>query len=74
MQLIDVQWGRLRPGVTVLRDDGRLERAATVEHQDHTTLVWFDDGRLERHDDGDRVQVLTRAREPAHRDPAEPSR
>jgi hypothetical protein len=74
MQLIDCQWGRLRPGVTVLRDDGRLERAATVEHRDDTTLVWFDDGRLERHDDSDRAQVLTRAREPVHRDPAEPSR
>jgi len=22
MQLIDVQWGRLRPGVTILRGDG----------------------------------------------------
>ena len=61
MQIIDVQWGRLRPGVTVLRSDGRLERAASVKHQDHTTLVWFDDGRLERHDDADRAQVLTRA-------------
>lgn len=59
-QLINVQWGRLRPGVTILRGDGRLERAASVEHQDHTTLVWFDDGRLERHDDRDRAQVLTR--------------
>jgi len=48
-QLINVQWGRLRPGVTILRGDGRLERAASVEHQDDTTLVWFDDGRLERH-------------------------
>ena len=61
MHLINVQWGRLRPGVTILPADGRLERAATVEHQDRTTLVWFDDGRLERHDDSDRAQVLTRA-------------
>lgn len=61
MQLIHVQYGRLRPGVTILRADGRLERAASVEHRDHTTLVWFDDGRLERHDDSDRAQILTRA-------------
>jgi hypothetical protein len=58
-QLINVQWGRMRPGVTVLRGDGRLERAASVEHHDHTTLVWFRDGRLERHDDAERAQVLT---------------
>ncbi len=67
MHLIDVQWGRLRPGVTILRGDGRLERAVDVEHHDHTTLVWFDDGRLERHDDAERAQVLTRGSLTDHR-------
>lgn len=56
--IIDVPWERLRAGVTILRADGQLDQATTVEHREHTVVVWFHDGRLERHDPAERAQVL----------------
>jgi hypothetical protein len=65
--LIGVPWGRLRAGVTVRHADGRLHRAAIVEHADDSVRVLFDDGHVERHGRGERAEVLTRAPQPADR-------
>lgn len=59
--LIGVPWGRLRAGVTVRDADGRLYRAARVEHGDDTVRVLFDDGHVEQHGRSERAEVLTRA-------------
>lgn len=59
MSLIAVPWERMRPGVTILRADGRLERATTVEKGDHTVIVVFADGQVEHHDRAERAEVVT---------------
>jgi len=59
MYLIAVPWDRLRAGVTILRGDGRLERAAAVEKGDHSVRVVFDDGRIEHHERSEQAEVLT---------------
>jgi hypothetical protein len=60
MNLIVVPWERLRPGVTIRRADGRLQRAATLEKGDHSVRVVFDDGRIEHHEPSEQAEVLTR--------------
>jgi nitrogen fixation protein FixH len=60
MNLIAVPFERLRAGVTILRSDGRFERAATVEKGDYSVRVIFDDGRIEHHERSERAEVLTR--------------
>ena len=48
-QVLEVVWDRVRPGVTVVRSDGRHERAAIVDRANGTVVVIFDDGLRERH-------------------------
>jgi hypothetical protein len=59
-KILDVEWMRLRPGVTVLHDDGCTRRAKIVDHTDDCTTVVFDDGRREQHDDTDHALVVVR--------------
>jgi hypothetical protein len=57
-KLLDVRWVQLRPGVTVLHDDGQTGRARIVEHIGNRTTVVFDDGRREQHEDSDAALVV----------------
>lgn len=58
--LIDVPWDLLRPGVTPRRCDGTFGHAIEVQRQPFSVSVLFADGRRERHQPMERVQVLVR--------------
>ena len=58
--VIDVTWELLRPGVTARRCDGSFGRAVEVQRQPFSVNVLFADGRRERHQPMERVQVLVR--------------
>lgn len=55
---LDVTWDRLRAGVTVVRADGRHERAAVIDRSTGAVVVLYTDGRRERHAPTDRAQVV----------------
>ncbi|MBV8952250.1 MAG: hypothetical protein JOZ99_15350 [Actinobacteria bacterium] len=57
---LEVEWDKLRPGVTVVRPDGRHGRAAVVDRSTGGVVVLFTDGRRERHQPSERVRVLVR--------------
>jgi prepilin-type processing-associated H-X9-DG protein len=57
-RVLDVPWERVRPEVTILRADGRFERAIDVERHPNRVIVLFSDGRREQHAPSDRAGVL----------------
>ena len=61
-RVLDVPWERVRPEVTILRADGRFERAIDVERQPNRVIVLFSDGRREQHAPSDQAGVLVHHR------------
>jgi hypothetical protein len=58
--VIDVPWELLRPGVMARRCDGTFGRAVDVQRKPFSVSVLFADGRRERHQPTETVQVLVR--------------
>ena len=56
--MLDVPWERVRPEVTILRADGRFERAIDIERHPNRVIVLFSDGRREQHAPSDQAEVL----------------
>jgi hypothetical protein len=50
-RILHVPWGRLRPGVTVLGEDGREHKVVTLECSDAMVVVLFWEGTRELHDE-----------------------
>jgi hypothetical protein len=57
-QTVEVAWARLRPGVTVLRSDGRHGQAALVDCTAGTVAVLYSDGHREHHEPTESARVL----------------
>jgi hypothetical protein len=55
---LEVEWEKMRPGVTVVQADGDYGRAAVVDRSPNGVVVIFTDGRREQHRLSERVQVL----------------
>jgi hypothetical protein len=55
--MVQVPWRRLRPGATVLGQDGRDHKVVVVEHRGHVVGVLFWDGIRELHDENARARV-----------------
>jgi hypothetical protein len=56
--MLKVAWERVRPEVTILRSDGRFERAVTVERSPNRVSVLYTDGRREQHAPSDEASVV----------------
>lgn len=56
---MQVRWGVLRPGTTVVGDhDGNQHKVVTVEHRGTTVSVLFWDGTRELHSEDAYAQVV----------------
>ncbi|HEV3135736.1 MAG TPA: hypothetical protein VG348_13645 [Acidimicrobiia bacterium] len=66
---VQVRWGLLRPGATVIGENGNDQehKVVTVEHRGSTVSVLFWDGSREHHSEDDyarvRLSESTRQRE-----------
>jgi prepilin-type processing-associated H-X9-DG protein len=58
--VIDVPWDLLRPGAMARRCDGSFGRAVDVERHPFSVNVLFADGRRERRQPMEKVQILAR--------------
>jgi hypothetical protein len=56
--MLKVAWERVRPEVTILRSDGRFERAVIVERHPNRVIVSYTDGRREQHAPSDQAEVV----------------
>jgi len=56
--MLTVAWERVRPEVTILRSDGRLERAVIVDRHPNRVTVLYNDGRREQHAPSDEARVV----------------
>jgi hypothetical protein len=56
--MLNVAWERVRPEVTILRSDGRFERAVIVDRYPNRVTVLYNDGRREQHAPGDEASVV----------------
>jgi hypothetical protein len=57
-QTLSVSWERIRPKVTILRSDGRFERAVIVERHPDRVVVLYSDGRREQHEPSEQTEIL----------------
>jgi hypothetical protein len=58
---LEVTWQQMRPGVTVLRSDGREGQTALVDRTAGTIAVLYSDGRREHHSPDERARVVVRS-------------
>jgi prepilin-type processing-associated H-X9-DG protein len=56
--MLNVARERVRPEVTILRSDGRFERAVIVERHPNRITVLYHDGRREQHAPSDEARVV----------------